>query len=93
MGVERNVCWQASTSRRFTVVNAVCEGQGDSLRKPRGWARMGRRVGGRWALGSRARGGGGRTAACPGPGPDPGPDEPRPGTGLRVNLGCITPAC
>lgn len=56
MGVERNVCWQASTSRRFTVVNAVCEGQGDSLRKPRGWARMGRRVDGRWALGSRARG-------------------------------------
>lgn len=59
MGVERNVCWQASTSRRFTVVNAVCEGQGDSLRKPRGWARMGRRVDGRWALGSRARGQGG----------------------------------
>lgn len=69
MGVERNVCWQASTSRRFTVVNAVCEGQGDSLRKPRGWARMGRRVDGRWALGSRARGqgGGGANGSVPWP--------------------------
>lgn len=70
MGVERNVCWQASTSRRFTVVNAVCEGQGDSLRKPRGWARMGRRVDGRWALGagqpSQGAGGGANgSVPCP----------------------------
>lgn len=77
MGVERNVCWQASTSRRFTVVNAVCEGQGDSLRKPRGWARMGRRVDGRWALGA------GRWAAEPGG---------RGGGGERQRALALTPA-
>lgn len=61
MGVERNVCWQASTSRRFTVVNAVCEGQGDSLRKPRGWARMDHGETGGRALGAGqpSQGGGG----------------------------------